>query len=70
MRGSAVDVLTEVTLGALELLTRALPMRTLTSVGRGRAQGIVGIRDGVVEAVGLDVRRGLLPSTASPRPVW
>jgi hypothetical protein len=67
VRGSAVDALTEVTLGAAQVEPRVLPIRALTSVGRGRAQGVAGVCDGVVEAVGLDVRGGLLPSTASPR---
>jgi hypothetical protein len=65
VRGSAVDAPTEVTLGAEQVVARVLPMRALTSVGRGRAQGVAGVRDGVVEAVGLDARGGLLPGAAS-----
>jgi hypothetical protein len=34
-RGSAVDALTEVTLGAAQVVARVLPVRSLTRVGRG-----------------------------------
>ena len=61
-RGSAAGVaVTEVSLGALEVVVGALPVRALLLVARRRSEGVVGVGDGVVEAVGLDARGGLLP---------
>lgn len=67
MRVPAVDPLTEVALSALEVVVGALPVRALVLVARGRSEGVAGVGDGVVEAVGLDARGGLLPRAASAR---
>ena len=63
----AGDPLTEVSLSALEVVVGALPLRTLALVARGRSEGVVGVGDGVVEAVRLDACGGLLPGAASVR---
>jgi hypothetical protein len=62
----AVDPLTEVSLGALEVVVGALPVRTPLHVVRGRSECVAGVGDGVVEAVGLDARGGLLPVRRPP----
>ena len=58
---------TEVSLSALEVVVGALPVRALALVARGRAEGVAGVGNGVVEAVGLDAGGGLLPGAASAR---
>jgi hypothetical protein len=57
----------EVSLGALEVVVGALPVRTLPRVARGRAESLARVGDGVVEAVGRDARGGLLPGAPSAR---
>jgi hypothetical protein len=44
-----------------------LPAHTFALVGRRLSQGVAGVGDGVVEAVGLDASGGLLPGAASAR---
>ena len=63
----SVDAVAEVSLSALEVLVGALPVRALVLVARRRSECVIGIGDGVVEAVGLDARGGLLPGAASVR---
>ena len=58
---------TEVSLSALEVVVGALPVRALALVARRRSECVAGVGDGVVEAVGLDARGGLLPGAASAR---
>ena len=67
MRALAVDPLTEVSLGALDVVVCALPVRALAVIARGRSEGVARVGDGVVEAVGLDAGGGLLPGAASAR---
>jgi hypothetical protein len=57
----------EVSLSALEVVVGALPVRTLAVVAGGWSECVVGVGDGVVEAVGLDAGGGLLPGAASVR---
>ena len=57
----------EVSLGALEVVVGTLPVRTRALVARGRSERVAGVGDGVVEAVGLDARGGLLPGAPSAR---
>jgi hypothetical protein len=59
--------LTEVSLGTLEVVVGALPLCALVLVARAWSQGMAGVCDGVVEAVGLDARGGLLPGAPSAR---
>jgi hypothetical protein len=63
----AVDAVAEVSLSALEAVVGALPVRTLALVAGARSECVMGVGDGVVEAVGLDARGGLLPDAASAR---
>jgi hypothetical protein len=67
VRVPAVDPLTEVALSALEVVVGALPVRALVLVARRLSQGVAGVGDSVVEAVGLDACGGLLPGAASAR---
>jgi hypothetical protein len=63
----AVDPLTEVSLSALDVVVCASPVRALAVIAGGRSQCVVGVGDGVVEAVRLDAGGGLLPGAASAR---
>jgi hypothetical protein len=58
---------TEVSLSALEVVVGALPAHRFAPVARRLSQGVAGVGDGVVEAVGLDACGGLLPGAASAR---
>jgi hypothetical protein len=69
VRVSAGVVVPEVSLSALEVVVGALPVRAPLPVDRGRPECVARVGDGVVEAVGLDARGGLLPSAASARVV-
>jgi hypothetical protein len=60
-------VVPEVSLSALEVVVGALPVRAPLRVARRGSQGVAGVGDGVVEAVGLDARGGLLPGAPSGR---
>ena len=65
VRVLAGGALTEVSLSALEVVVGALPVRAVALVARGQSECVAGVGDGVVEAVGLDARGGLLPGVAS-----
>ena len=67
VRSQASDPLTEVVLSALEVVVGALPVHPFALAARRGSKRVVGVGDGVVEAVGLDARGGLLPSAASAR---
>jgi hypothetical protein len=57
----------EVSLGASEVVVGALPVRPLAAVAGGWSEGVVGVGDGVVEAVGLDARGRVLPRAPRAR---
>jgi hypothetical protein len=57
----------EVSLSALEVVVGALPPRSFARVDGRLSQGVAGVGDSVVEAVGLDAGGGLLPGAASAR---
>ena len=59
--------MSEVSLGALEVVVSALPVGGLALVARRWSERVAGVGDGVVEAVGLDACSGLLPGAASAR---
>ena len=59
--------LTEFSLGALEVVVGALPLRPLALAARRGPKCVAVVGDGVVEAVGLDARCGLLPGASSAR---
>ena len=67
MRVLAGGLLTEVSLSELEVVVGALPMRALAVIAGGWSEGVVGVGDRVVEAVGLDAVGGLLPGAPSAR---
>ena len=59
--------MTEASLSVLKVVVGALPTRTRWLVARGGSNWLAGIGDGVIEAIGLDARGGLLPGAASAR---
>ena len=67
VRASAGVVVPEVALSALQVMLGALPVRAPWPVARRRSQRVAVVGDGVVEAVGLDARGGLLPGAPSAR---
>jgi hypothetical protein len=56
-----VDASAEVVLCSLEVVLGSLPVLARGCRGRSRAEGVVVVGDGVVEAVGLDALGGLPP---------
>ena len=67
VRVSAGGVVPEVSLSALQVVLGALPLHAPWPVARRRSQRGTLVGDGVVEAVGLDARGGLLPGAAGAR---
>jgi hypothetical protein len=55
VRVPAGVVVPEVSVSALEVVVGALPVRTLALVGRGRAERVAAVGDGVVEEVDRDL---------------